>query len=149
MSIAKYCDDYVVCRREYELQRGLLKEAYSSMMRAKARMIDEMLAEETKAFKRDDGLHVILRKSVTFSTAQKMADTIRDWLVETVGDDQPFIEEKISKKALSAYIKQKLDDGADESDFPEFLRLSTRPDVTVRGFAGANDDEEKEDEDEF
>lgn len=145
MTTAQAVEAYIQARAHHDECKAVASEAYSAMMRAKARMIDEMLNEETKSIKREDGVTISLRRSFTLSVTKDNTDAIREWLIEAYGDDSPYVKEVVDKKALTDKVKAEVEAGADEQDLPEFLAVSTRPDVTVRGWRNA----EKEDEDEF
>ena len=129
--IAAYYDT----RACYEQAKATADALYHEMKRGENAVIDEMLNEGTRSIGLDDGTNVSLRKSFTVSCTKENFEPVRAWLMETVGDDSDFVEEVVSKPALLEHLKAKVETGElMEEEVPEFLRLNTRPTVSVRGW---------------
>ena len=127
--------NYYETRAAYEQLKAQSDALYHELKRAENEVIDEMLNEGTRSIGLDDGTNVSLRKSFTVSVTKDNFEPIRNWLMDTVGDDSDFVEEVVSKPALLDYLKAAVDTGKLlEEDVPEFLRLNTRPTISVRGW---------------
>lgn len=133
MSISKICDDYLAARHEWEEAKKFASHLHDRVEAKKTQLIDAMLAENMRAYPRKDGLLISLRRSFSCSVTQENTDQIREWLVEKLGDDKPYVKEVVDKPALTEHLKE-MAETTDLADFPEFLRVSTRPDVAVRGW---------------
>lgn len=127
--------DYYETRARYEEAKAASDALYHEMKRGENEVVDEMLNDGTRSIGLDDGTNVSLRKSFTVSVTKDNFDSTRAWLMETTGDDSDFVEEVVSKPALLEHLKGKVESGDMlEEDVPEFLRLNTRPTVSVRGW---------------
>ena len=97
-------------------------------------LVELMLEEQVKTIGTEDGCSLGLRRHVGFSSTEDNREQIRDWLVEETGDDQPFMEEVVSKKALNELVTKRVDAGSNENDFPDFLKVNLHPDISVLGW---------------
>ena len=135
MNLKDKIANYYEARAAYEQAKAQADALYHQMKRDENAVVDAMLDEGTRSMGLDDGTNVSLRKSFTISVTKDNFDSIRSWLMDTVGDDADFVEEVVSKPALLDFLKASVDTGKMfEEDVPEFLRLSTRPTVSVRGW---------------
>jgi len=131
--VADLIDAYVAARDEHDRLKDLKTRAYDAQKAAETELIDAMLDQGLPQVKTDEGLTVSLRKDMNFSCTKDNFTFIREWLREEMGDDLPYVEEVVSKSALTELLKGKIEEGTHESEFPPFLRLSTRPGLSVRG----------------
>ena len=126
---------YYEARESYETAKALSDSAHKDMKRAENEVIDAMIDEGTRSIGLDDGTNCSLRSSFSISVAKDNFHAIREWLLDTVGDDKDFVEEVVSKPAVLDYIRAAVDAGKlDESGIPAFLNLNTRPTVNVRNW---------------
>ena len=133
-SINDLIDDYYAARAAHDDAKARATELEKSRRAAEAKLIDFMLDEGTTGVKRDDGTSVGLRQSVSLSCTKDNTDPIREWLMDELGDDSDFVEEVVSKPALTELVKNRIAQGCGEDDFPEFMRVNTRPIISVQGW---------------
>lgn len=133
--ISDAIDDYYQARAHYDECRAMSNEADRARRKAEAKVVDAMLDESCEGMKRNDGTSIALRQQFSLSVTVDNQDMIRGWLVETEGDDAPFVEEKVNKEALIELVKARIHQSeVPEEDFPDFLNVSTRPGLSVRGW---------------
>lgn len=134
-SLQAKLDDYFGCRRAYEEAKAQADKLYAAKQRLENEAIDMMLDMGTRSIGLADGKNVSLRKSFSCSVVKENFHAIREWLLGTVGDDADFVEETVSKPAVMELLRSKIDSGEwSEEEVPEFLRLNTRPTLSVRGW---------------
>ena len=134
MSLNDTIEKYFAVREAYDRAKAIATEAEKAMRRHEAKVIDAMLAEKQRSVRREDGTTVTLRKRVSFSSTADNRSAIRAWLIETEGSDHDFVEEVVARDTLSEYLTKKLEEGYSPDDFPEFLNVSDRPGITVKGW---------------
>lgn len=145
MSVSTAKNRYFAARRCYEDAKALANGFAADMQRAKAQLIDEMVNEGTRTIGGEDGTTVSLRRSFTCSVTKDNYDAIREWLMDALGDDSPFVKEVVDKPSLQEKLREMVDDdGVDITTLPQFLRVSARPDVSVRGWKGMKEGSEDE-----
>src|SRR4030095_8213651 len=140
MSVSKACDEYFAAREHYESAKRLVADRAKVMYAKMNDWIDAMKVEKMKFYPRTDGRLVSLKKSFKFSCTKANRDDTREWLVEKFRDDAEFIEEVVNKKALGERIAD-----LDKKGFPlpEFLHVSSRPSVSVRGWKSVLDEDKE------
>jgi hypothetical protein len=131
MTIQERLEAYLEAREDYDVAHDLSSKAHARMKALETELVDEMVGTHTQSHGTKDGIHVSLRKQFNCSVTQANETQIRNWLNDTEGDDSQFVVEKVHKPALVEWLKQK-DYGPE--DVPDFLKLSTRPGITVRGW---------------
>lgn len=134
MNLNTLIESYYEARRKDDEASEAKKRTYDVLKHTERTLIDAMLAEGMPSIRRDDGTTVSLRKSLSFSCTQENMDQIREWLVAEFGDDAPFVAEVVVKKSLTEKLAELLEAGSDESEMPQFLNVSTRPTISVRGW---------------
>jgi len=127
---ARYADARLAYEEAKE-ESNRLEEAWRV---EEAKLVDAMLNAGLKNFTNDDGTKPTLTKNASVKCNKDNADDVREWLVDTVGDDTDFVEETVNRFKVAAHVKKKLEAGADESEFPAFLGLNTRPAIRVYGW---------------
>lgn len=131
MSVLEKIDGYLEARAAYEACHEASQAAYAMMKSAEYECVDGMLEEHVKSHGMDNGVHLSLRKQFTCSVTIDNENQIREWLTEWLGDDSEYIVEKVNKPALLEMLKAK---EMEPQDAPDFLKLSTRPGITLRGW---------------
>jgi hypothetical protein len=127
---------YVAARLQKELSSDAAKKAGAAFRGAEAELVEAMLEVDLQNFTHETGLQCFLRQQFKVSITAANTQDVRDWLLETTGDDQPFVEEKLDKKAVEDHCKHVAEtEGKDR--IPDFLRLFTRPAIGVRGWEEA------------
>lgn len=134
MTLRDLMNRYLDARLAWDEAHAISIDMHHKMRQAEAALVEAMLAQQLKTAKGDDGVAYNLKRSFNCSVTKDNTDAIRDWLVETEGDDEPFIEEKVSKPALTEYLKKKVEDGVPEDSFPAWLKVSSRPTLSVPGY---------------
>ena len=134
MNINERLDTYVAARQDYDAKRRLASEAEEVRRRAESELVNAMLDAGTKSIGRDDGSLFSLRKNFSFSLTEANMQQAREWLLESEGDDSPFVKEVVSKPALTELLKKKMEDGIDALELPAFLKVNTMPGISVRGW---------------
>lgn len=139
MTVLEKLDDYFAARALYDDIHAESKVAFSAWRAAEYELIEAMLKEKRPVVSEGvfGGQHLLvsLRKQFGCSVTIENEDRIREWLTEVEGSDADFVVEKVNKPALLEHLKQRIDDALlDESEVPDFLKLSSRPGITVRGW---------------
>lgn len=127
---------YFNARTAYEDARDYATKLEAEMRVEEAKLVDAMLDAGVKNLTMSDGARPTLTKNTSVSCNKDNYDQVREWLVETVGDDADYVEETVNRHKVAGMVKKKLEAGADESEFPAFLQLSTRPAIRVYGWKG-------------
>lgn len=132
-------DEYLATRQAYDEAKAISDGKYSEHKAAKAKLVDEMLAQEQQSIKfgegRLEGMNFYLRSVFSISSTLANEDQIKDWLQEHYGDASEFTIERVNKKALEERLKNDIEgEQLDEFDVPDFMNLTTRPDVSVMGY---------------
>ena len=128
---------YKKARMERELKEAEATQASKVLTAVTMKLVEAMgaLRPRLKQIATDDGISLHLKRHVGVSCTEENREETRQWLIETTGDDEPFVEEVISKKALTEFIgneaKRK---ELDEDDFPSFLKVNLHPGVSVLGW---------------
>ncbi len=133
MTIKQQADAYYDARAAYKEAKANSDKLYWEMKGIENDLIDSLLDEDLQGFKRTDGVSVNLQSQVSISVTQENNSDIRHWLLATVGDDVGFVRETVHKGSLYEYVKTQIEEGKDASEFPDFLKVSTRPTLYVRG----------------
>jgi len=131
MTILQKIDDYLAAREAYEEIHEQSAKAHKAMRASEYELVDTMLNDGVPSVGLDSGLHVSLRKQYSCSVTVGNEDQIREWLTEVEGDDTQFVHERVNKPALVEWLKET---EKEPDDVPEFLKLNTRPGITVRGW---------------
>lgn len=131
MTVLEKINNYLAARDAYEIIHAQSQEAHKRMREEEYVLVDTMLADGVPSMGLDSGVNVSLRKQYGCSVTAANEAQIREWLVETQGDDSDFVHEKVNKPALLEMLKET---GQEPDDAPAFLKLNTRPGITVRGW---------------
>ncbi len=135
--IEKLYEDYCEGRKKYERAKMHADACYSDLESIKSKMIDEMLNSKIRAFDPSNGecTRIGLRREFSCSVTKENTQQIRDWLLTQYGDDMPFVKEVVDKAALIFQLKKEVEEANfDVDDYPEFLKVSTRPNVVAYGW---------------
>lgn len=134
MNSKQQWERYRDARLAYEEAREHSNECERLWRIEEAKLVDVMLEEGVKSFANDDGSKPTLTKTVSIKCSKDNEDDVRSWLVNTVGDDADFVEEKVNRFKVQAYVKKQLEKGIGEDEFPPMLGLNTRPSIRVYGW---------------
>ena len=131
MTVLEKINSYLEARAIYDDMHAASQAAHKTMREAEYELVDVMLSDGVPSMGLDSGVNVSLRKQYACSVTAANETQIREWLVETRGDDSDFVHEKVNKPALVEMLKE---EGKEPDDVPAFLKLNTRPGITVRGW---------------
>lgn len=126
--------NYFEARAEHELAETHKKGAFRRMKAAEATLIDEMLANQTRTVKRDDGTTLSLKSDTNISITKAGTDAIREWIELETGDVADYTETKLIRANVLDFVKKKLEKGVPPEEMPPELKINTRPTVSVRGW---------------
>lgn len=128
---------YKRARIDREVTDEAAKHAYKVLQAVTMKLVEAMgaLRPRLKQLTTEDGVSMHLRRHVGVSCTEGNREETREWLIEETGDDEPYIEEVVSKKALTEFISEKVkSEELDEDDFPDFLKVNLHPSVSVLGW---------------
>lgn len=125
-------DLYIEARDFYEDAKQRSDNLYRDMKGIENKLVNLMLENEDQSLKRADGTMISLRRSTTCSVTEANSEDVRNWLVENYGDDSDFVRETVHKPSVLELIKRELDADKEDGDFPEWLKVSSRPTLTLR-----------------
>jgi hypothetical protein len=131
MTVLEKIQTYLDARAIYDEAHATSQAAHKMMRDAEYELVDTMLSDGVPSMGLDSGVNVSLRKQYSCSVTTANEAQIREWLVETRGDDSDFVHEKVNKPALIEWMKEQQ---KEPDDVPAFLKLNTRPGITVRGW---------------
>ena len=129
-------EHYYEMRKRYEVADRKAKVARSAMVDAKRAMIETMMDMGLSRLDyMDDGSSINFRGGMNISVTKENEAEVREWLCGNYGDDTEFEDVKLNKKAIRDRIKEDIDAGElAEVEVPKCLKLSTFPDIQVRGW---------------
>ncbi len=138
MELMDHAELYLTMRKRADKAKATAKEYEATWRQVEADMITAMLAKKEKFFKMPSGLSFGLSERFSISVTQENEARIRSWLVETTGDDGPFLVEVPNKPAVQEHVKKLVEENrkAGDSDgegLPEFLNVKTSPKLSCRG----------------
>jgi hypothetical protein len=128
---------YVAARLQSDVAASAAKSARGIQLQAEDALVEALLDSEMTQIKMESGLTLFLRKQFRISVSQENQGVTRAWLLETTGDDQPFVTEQVDKKAVEEHCKT-----LDKDQVPAWLHLHTRPAIGVRNWDAAKEDHE-------
>ena len=133
---------YAAARRAQDEIKRRSAEAELARQAAEFELVDAMVDAKVKSLTLAAGLVVSLRRRFDVSVNQENSDQVAAWLMDTTGDVAPFQKLVLYKPAVVKHLKDlAAAEKLDETAVPEFMNLKTTPGITVRGWAGASDDE--------
>lgn len=127
--INELTDLYYEARRLYDEITAEQKTRSRIMRTREMAMVDAMLELGWTSINRTDGTKPTLAAHFDISLTKDNEQQARAWLMETEGDDAPFLKEKLDKTAVRALLKEK-----GEDDVPDFFNVKTRPVLRVTGW---------------
>lgn len=129
-------DAYYEARADYDEKHKASSEADAVRRQRERELVDYMMEHQIKKIAREDGTTPMLVSATSIACNKDNAEQIREWLRDTEGDDADYMETVLSKPAVLELVKKKLKQGDDPTDFPEFLKVDSRPTLRVDGWAG-------------
>ena len=127
--VAKF-EKYREAREAYEVAHAASAEAHKAWRAAERELVDLMLDQHVKKVTIGE-LTPLLVNAVSISVTQDNYDSIREWLVETVGDDKDFVVTVPHKPTVLQHVKKLVEEG---EEIPAFLQCDTRPTLRVDGW---------------
>lgn len=138
MELMEHAELYLKARHRADCAKEIAKEDEKAWRQIEADMITAMLAKKEKFFKMPSGLSFGLSERFSISVTQENEAQVRAWLVETIGDDGPFLVEVPNKAAVQDHVKKLVEvnrkaGDTDSEGLPEFLNVKTSPKLSCRG----------------
>ena len=134
-TISEMSADYFAAREAYDEAHAESSARHKAMKDVERLLIDKMIEEGQTRVEFEEGLQVSLRNQFSVSCTDANNQTWRDWLVETQGDDTPYIKEVVQKKFVTELLRKHIEAGElSEDDVPEAFSLNTFPALYVRGW---------------
>ncbi len=127
---------YISARINKEMAADAVKRAKRAMTDAEEALVEVMQDDDIQNFTMDTGLQCYIHQNFRISVTEKNHHEVRDWLLETTGDDQPFMEEKLDRKAVEDHCRE-LAKTEGKDRIPQCLSLYTNPGIGVRGWKEA------------
>lgn len=133
MELKEYAQTYLDLREIYEEARKVSNAAEKEWRKAESELIEHMQEAHVGSWKDTETKHQFtLAENTSISCAQTNYDAIRNWVHDQTGDEGPFLMEIPSKKAVLAFVKDKVAANRQTGDpdshgLPDFLNLKTRP----------------------
>jgi hypothetical protein len=127
---------YYEARSAYDEAKKISDDLDKIRRTRESELVSFMIENQIKNVKLDDGTTPTLVNSVSISVTKDNFDAIREWLLDTIGDDADYVEEVVSKPAVLELVKKKLEGGSDPTEMPAFLKCDTRPTLRVSGWKG-------------
>lgn len=144
MSLQDTVDAFYRARARYEEADRSAKAFYKIKQTREREMIEAMLEAETKGVRREDGTYCGWKRNVRISVTQENDADIREWLLETTGDDSDFLATKCNKSAVEEHVKKLVgeneaidaddDDDTEKHVIPQFFKLNQHPVANVTGW---------------
>lgn len=126
--------EYCRARINHEAAREAASQAYTSFKKAEHELVDALLEAELTGIPDACGATASLRQAFNIRCNQENTDLIEEWLLNTVGDAEPFKKTAIDKSAVTNHVKILCESGTPIDELPAFLEASSRPTITVRGW---------------
>jgi hypothetical protein len=120
---------YIAARLHHDVCASAAKRARKQLKECEEALVETLLDGEMTQVKMESGLTLFLRKQFKISLSEETKPKVREWLLETTGDDKPFVFEDVDKKAVEEHCKT-----LDKDEIPEMLNLYTRPVIGVRNW---------------
>jgi hypothetical protein len=128
-------EEYTSTRLTYDDAHAISAAADKEHKAAKAKLVDQMIADEQRGVKLDNGLAFNLRNQFSISCNKENEEDVKEWLHGHYGDVNEFTVEKVDKKTVEERLQADIEgEQLDEFDVPEFMKLKTRPDVSCTGW---------------
>ncbi len=128
---------FLSLRAEYKEADRTSKRLHKAMKQAERAAVDVMLKVDQDIHRSPStGICCTLKAYLGCKVTVDNQDQVRDWLINTLGDDKDFIEERVIKKEVIDLIKQKRKEAIKAgmvASFPDFLGVETYPGLSVSG----------------
>lgn len=135
MTLQTLLDDYIETRLAYDDAHAISSAADKVHKVAKAKLVEQMMAESTTLAPPDTGLKLHLRNQFSISCNKDNEEQVKNWLHEHYGDVEEFTVQKVDKKTVEEKLKTDIEgEVLNEFDVPDFMALKTRPDVSCTGW---------------
>lgn len=132
-------EEFLETRMAYDEAKAIATARNHEHQAVKKKLVDEMLEQEQQSVKFGDGelkdMTFYLRSQFNIRCNQGNEDDVKNWLHERYGDVHEFTVEKVNKKAVEERLKSDIEgEQLDEFEVPDFMSLTTRPEVSVTGY---------------
>lgn len=125
--------DYSERRYSHEEMKRMTSEAWKKFQAAEAKLA-EFLLENGNPPIEIGGMKPYLSEEIAASVTQENEEEVRFWLQRSELNVADFEVLKLDGSAVKRYIRNRIRDGVDPTSFPEFMKVSVRPRLNVRGW---------------
>lgn len=125
---------YYDARTQYDIAKAESDRLEKLWRAEEEQLVERMVEANVKSVQFADGSKPTLVKNVSAKCNQGNQAEVRQWLIDTEGDDSDFLKTEADRHKVNAHIKKQIEAGADPEDYPDFLSVSVRPNVRVYGW---------------
>lgn len=129
MSLIEKRDAFIAAKIALDEAEGARKEAKALFTKAELALKKAMRDNKTPRLPYGDDILIYTSDRFSCSVTQENDGKIRDWLLDTVGDDMPYVEEKVAKGPLTEFLKT-----LKPHEIPDFLNAGEWTAVNVLGW---------------
>jgi len=122
---------YKLARQTYDEAKRRSDEADKYRRACERTLVDYMLEIGVTKFGTDDDMQPIIVKQQSIQVNKENSEQIRQWLLDTVGDDSDYMKTELSKSAVLELVKDRSESG---DEIPEFLGFKESPGLRVLGW---------------
>ena len=135
MNLLDFQREYYEARTSYDEAKAESDRLEKLWRVQESKLIEKMMDEGVKSVTLDDGSRPTLAKGVSVKCNKETHSQVRQWLLDTVGDDSDFVETLPNRFKVAAHVKKLIEEQhADPEGFPEFLAVSVKPTMRVLGW---------------
>jgi hypothetical protein len=126
---------YYAARQAYDNAKKISDDFDHARRTAERTLVDHMIENGINKVSLDDGTTPTLVSTAAVKVTKENSEEIRQWLLDTMGDDHDFLETVVSKSAVAELVRGMIADG-NETNVPACLELNQRPTLRVTGWKG-------------
>jgi hypothetical protein len=136
----KLWESYRHARARHEELKRQCDDAWILRSQLERSLVDVMVDGNHRSFEQD-GMVAYLTTRQDCSVTQENEAQVMAWLNGRFGSYEDFMVLKLDAAAVKRLVKAELKDGASPYDYPEFLKVTTRPRLNVRGWGGLKEED--------
>lgn len=128
-------EDYANARVKHEELKRATSDAHAAMRVAEGKFAEFLLDHGNPPIE-IGGMKPYLSEEIGTSVTQENNADVRAWLTEKVGADKVSDYETIvlDGAAVKRLVRNEIKEGVDPTTYPDFLKVSVRPRLNVRGW---------------
>ena len=129
---------YRLARKAHEDALEHTEKLYKDRAQLERQVVEAMLEGNHRRLDHDGAL-IYLSDHVGVAVNQQNQADVVQWLNTRRGGVDDFMVLQLDGARVKRMVRKELEDGALPSEYPDFMKVSTRPRLNVRGW-GAQDD---------